>query len=130
MTGFQIYLILLLDNIGMLLVPLMAISSATILIIAITYMIKLDDSYTYEEEAYTLPKRIKQIGVTAIIIFALSGLGLTLTPTTGDMVKILVIPKIINNKSLKNIPKNMINVANKWLEFKQLDLQKKITRSN
>lgn len=130
MTGLQIYLILLLDNVDILLASLIAISGVTILIIAISYIIMLDGSHTYEEKACTLPKRIKQTNVAAIIIFALSGLGLTLIPTTSDMVKILVIPKIINNKSLKNIPKNMINVANKWLEFKQLDLQKKITRSN
>lgn len=46
-------------------------------------------------------------------IFLLIGV---LTPTTKEMAAILVLPKIINNQKVQQLPDKVLDLANEWIE--------------
>ena len=56
------------------------------------------------------------------IIFALTAL---FTPTTKEMAAIIVVPKIINNEQVKELPDNVLDLANEWIKSKKEELEVK-----
>lgn len=57
-------------------------------------------------------KFLKYSSISAVIFSVLTAL----TPTTKEFVAIYVIPKVINNEQVQQIPENMIKIMNSKLE--------------
>src|SRR5208282_6447669 len=51
-----------------------------------------------------------------IPIFVIGIVGGVLIPTTKEMAAILVIPKIVNNQKVQEMPNKVLDLANDWLE--------------
>lgn len=71
---------------------------------------------------YTIEPKTETIRIlkTAIVGLVASILFLTATPSTNEAVMIYILPKIINNETVKQIPENAANLINEqvkiWLE--------------
>jgi len=50
------------------------------------------------------------------IIFAIAAMGATFIPKTKQAVLIYVIPKIVNNEQIQQIPDKLLEIANKQLD--------------
>jgi hypothetical protein len=42
--------------------------------------------------------------------------GALLTPTTKEMAEILIVPKIVNNAKVQELPEAVLTLANEWLQ--------------
>lgn len=42
--------------------------------------------------------------------------GLVLTPTNKELAAIIVVPKVVNNTSLNELPSNVVDLANAWIK--------------
>jgi len=97
-TAFQMYLLLTLDNV--------------VIFITIFGMLGVIISLVYLTSTYNnlLPYEwnIKRVLIMVIPIFLL--IIATLLPTTKQMAAILVLPKIINNESIQEVPEQL------WIE--------------
>jgi hypothetical protein len=56
----------------------------------------------------------------ASILFVLATL---FVPTTKEMAAIIVVPKIVNNEQVKELPENVLDLANEWIKSKKEELK-------
>jgi len=54
------------------------------------------------------------IALTPICLF--SWLAIAFLPTTKQACAIYVIPRIVNNKEVQELPEKVVDLANEWLE--------------
>ena len=119
MTGWEIYWITRLDGIRI----LAGVSIIVIFAISVIYMIFKDDEYRYgkKEKEYTafLWKYLKKI----LPVFMIPILLLVLTPTTKEMFAIKILPKIINNEKLQELPDLGLDYMKQWLKEQAKELE-------
>ena len=119
MTGWEIYWITRLDGIRI----LAGVSIIVIFAISVIYMIFKDDEYRYgkKEKEYTafLWKYLKKI----LPVFMIPILLLVLTPTTKEMFAIKILPKIINNEKLQELPELGLDYMKQWLKEQTEELE-------
>lgn len=81
-----------------------------------SYDIKTNE--LYGKEAHN-SKMIKDMFLlifkVSSILWVVSLLINTFLPSTEEMAVIYVIPKIVNNESIQQIPEKLLNLANSWL---------------
>ena len=115
-TSWDIYWITRLDSICFGLNCLGLFIFFFMVIYLVLMMIKNDDD---DEPSIEIRKRImrkfiKIISITSAIMFATN-----FVPTTKQMVAIIVVPKMINNEKIQQIPENVADFLNtelkKWI---------------
>lgn len=124
MTNWQMYWLLRLDRIVEILQVGAVTCFAVAIILACIYLIiKLigegldDDEPKRVAAALVLPTKI------AIVASVILACLFAFTPTTKQMAAIIVVPKIINNKDVQEIPQNLIELCNEWVKDKTEELK-------
>jgi len=78
------------------------------------------------EDAIKEKKHKVMIVSIICILFTIIFSGLIFIPTTKEMIVILTLPKVINNKNVKNISKYSLEVVEEWLKNQLNDLKNNI----
>ena len=102
-SSMQMYWLLMLDNIVGLFVVLLCLS-----VIGFIMLLHVND------EPITAPLKNWLLIFLSAGIF--SGIALTFIPTTKQMAAIIVVPKIINNERVQQLPDQILNLGIEWLE--------------
>lgn len=61
-------------------------------------------------------KGLLRIGWKVAILFAISLVASILTPTTKELAAMIVIPKVANSESVKQLGDGIVELANQWME--------------
>lgn len=140
-TGMQLWFLFSLDSIKSFLSSagfFTFFTCVSIIITAVLFVVKLisrgcDDDKTaekvYETTSELFPKFLKASIFLAAFTSFTSFVGFVL-PTTKQMAAIIVIPKIVNNEKIQEIPPKLIQLGSTYLEdwineMKNLDSLKK-----
>ncbi len=107
MTAFQLYVILILDNVKL------AISIGAIIFLGIPACVSF--YCAMESSGSNTMKRPKWTTYIAGIGL-LIGLLWGVTPSTKQMAAIYVIPPIVNNEQVQEIPQKILDLGMSWME--------------
>lgn len=108
-TGWQLYLLTRLGDLKDLLVtPLLMIPILTAIITTIVAI-----HHRVWDEGYKLP--IKYPVLSWIFLFGWLGIWVVI-PSTKEMAAILILPKVLNNEKVQELPNNLLTLANEWIE--------------
>ena len=120
MTSWQMYWLLMLDNIKDLMGIIVFIFAFVCIIGAVFWFMAEATPNDDDSEIYIRAAQTPLCLAWAIWILAI--LSLVFLPTTRQMAAIIVVPKIINNKDVQKIPENILKLANGWIDEKTKEL--------
>ena len=117
-TPFQMYLLLMLDNICIVSLIL------TIVLALITFMIGglLVSHDLNEDERNCTRKFFKCV----ILVFILSLLSTVFIPNTQQAATIILVPKVLNNEKVQDIGQNGLDLANNLLKLSNEYIEKNL----
>lgn len=120
MTEFSVYWIAILDGVNIGLGFICFFGFIAVIIGLVTCILSLERHNKVEVGP-------KKIVFASILTIFLSMLALMFTPDSRQAAAIVIIPKIINNEQLQEMPKKILELGNAWLnELKpQKDIIKK-----
>lgn len=85
---------------------------------------KVDPGSDKDRNASSI-KMGRKLSLVAGIFLGVMSAAHLLVPTTGQMAAILVLPKIINNEQIQDLPDNLVELANEWTKAKTEELKAK-----
>lgn len=101
MTAFNLYLLSRLDDIRVLLFVLAVIAAVVAIVVLLHVYVFNDDGMDAEEKGNAAMPWMKRCG----LLFAFCALGMTLVPTTKEMLLILGVPAVLQNRAVrKDLP--------------------------
>jgi hypothetical protein len=107
-TPFQMYWLTRLDGfIG--LITFLLVMGIVGLIAGLMWLGDFPNGYTIHKKSLCLIK-------PSIIVILFGALGLTFVPDTKSMVAILIIPKLVNNQKVQEIPDKLLTLAEEWMD--------------
>ncbi len=110
MTGWQMYWILMLDNLCC------AAAMAMILCGGIgAFLLAMGHGESN--------RKALMAGKIVLTIAAISVLLAIFVPSTKQMAAIIVVPKIVNSEQVQEMPENLIELANEWVKDKTESLK-------
>ena len=110
MTPMQLYWILKLDSFR-------GISLALTIVFGVTFIVMLIGTLVnWAEDEFDMSKKYKKCLTIATPLFILFSIPLTFLPTTKEMCAIMVIPPIINNEQIQEMPQKILDLGNQWLD--------------
>jgi ABC-type multidrug transport system permease subunit len=115
-TPLTIYLISMLDPLKEMFIILFGISSITITVAVIILIVTY-----FEPSDYIIlcrKKIIKTIKISFGIFITMIILNI-ITPTSKTMAAIYIIPAIVNNQQVQNLPTNILKFVNNYLEISE-----------
>lgn len=115
MSNWQMYWLMMLDNISSLVIGI-ALAVGIVLVVAILARIIVGDD---DEDVKGVACKCMRFTVPILIVMAPLA---ALIPTTKQMAVIVVVPKIINNKEVQEMPEKLVELANGWMEEKVKEL--------
>ena len=104
MTSWQIYWLLMLDNIGILALIIGFFGTIGSIPLAIAVL-----------EEYFESSKISLLVLLVPILTVSIFMGGFFIPSTKQMAVILVAPKIINNEQVQKLPQQVLDLANDWM---------------
>jgi len=104
LTSMQMYWLLMLDNINF----LFGVGFVVCIVLLFFGMV-----FTALEETWFDLKKVWVFLSVLIFMFLILG---SFTPRTKQMAAILVVPKIVNNEQLQQMPDKILNLGLEWLE--------------
>lgn len=110
MTPFDVYLITILDNLKYCCKGVITFSIICLVISFIVWAIA-----TLSESTYAVVK-YKFFPIICSMILIFSTALTALTPTSKQMACIYIIPKIVNNETIQQLPENILKLLNNYLE--------------
>lgn len=111
LTAFQMYWLLMLDNISNF------FGVVTIVIIfGIALLVLFGPVIVMNVENPPSWNQIKKISIVVGIIISFFGAGVMFIPSTKQMAAIIVVPKIVNNEKVQQLPEELLNFGMEWLE--------------
>ncbi len=121
MTSMQIYWITRLDGIKNLGIGISAALGLALGLYLIWVLVQ--DGEDYEVKVLEVWKKVKCKMITLFIFLVLSIIANVLTPGMKQMAAIIVVPKIINNEQVQELPENILKLGNEWLKTKTEELK-------
>ena len=124
-TEWQMYWLLRLDSFVMLSVLLCAISFVISLLFAIAGFINADTAKIMPKSDISKRESVNarvffRVSKYGFVAFLVSMIVCAFVPDTKEMAVIIVTPRVINalseNEEIKQIPDNLVNLANSWIE--------------
>lgn len=113
MTMMQMYWFLMLDNIK----KITMVPATIFVIFTIVFIICMLANCDDWDDLTDHWKKVFIRGSIISFIFAFIFISLTgMIPSTKQMAIIYVVPKIINNKQVQEIPKKMLELSTEWLD--------------
>lgn len=110
-TPLAVYLISRLDTINILLIVL-TIVSVTICLLSFILILVMADSEGWESSVPTNMRRFIRWPILALLA---SSILLILVPTTQDAAAMLVIPRIANSQTAKELGESIVGLAKEWI---------------
>ena len=126
MSHWLVYWVLMLDNIQIAFGLILFFSIIGFIISLVTFGILISDAYDEEDEKPFRSLRRKIIKPLSIII-VLSSFILIFMPSTEQLAAIYLIPKIVSNQSIKQLPPKLSKLALEYVN-KELKLESKNDR--
>jgi len=118
MTNWQMYWLLMLDNIQKVFIVLtLALGSGSLAALACWGTAGSDG---YEPK---IIKYWKKMAFRVMSFCLLSIICAGFIPSTKQMAAIIVVPKIVNNEHIKEIPQNLIRLCDEWIKDKTKKLK-------
>jgi len=120
MTSWDLYWLTRLDSLNCLFNFWWGCSLILAVISAIVCGISSAESYSEDEKYERTSKKAKRLSIKALFISVTGMVFATITPNTKEMAAIILIPKVVNsvaaNEKLKELPDNVLDLANAWLK--------------
>lgn len=113
-TSWQMYWLTRLDVIHGVFCVLILVSCLSLTVCGIVWRDNLDDRYGKESGA--IIKSCKTFFKNVFNLLILLIMVLVFLPRTNEMAAILIIPKIMNNQKIQQMPDRVLDLANVWLE--------------
>lgn len=63
-----------------------------------------------------LAKTIKKIFLTALIVLIISVVGKSLSPSKEIATAMFIVPPVVNNEKVQELPENVLDFVNSWLK--------------
>ena len=117
-TPFQMYLLLMLDNICV----VTAIITVVLAFITIVFGAMIVPNELNEEECKYTKKLLKYI----ILVFLLSLSASVFIPNTQQAATIFLVPKVLNNEKVQDIGQNGLDLANNLLKLSNEYIEKNL----
>ena len=108
--AFDIYLFGLLLNLRELFVDLGFLGTLFFIITIVVLPI----AYDFNEEK--IAPAMKKLLIVFISVFAVCVIGKNLAPTKEIATAMFVVPPVVNNEKVQEIPKNVLDFVNGWLK--------------
>lgn len=108
MTQWQLYWLTRLDIIGAMATILSILSAIASFLALMSFVADAIDGRT---DPYSL-RYLKY----ALPVFLFFGLLCMFTPSTKEMAAILIVPKIVNNQKVQQMPDKLLDLANQWID--------------
>lgn len=124
MTGWQLYWILRLDTINATAGGIAGGFGCLFCIGLIIYIImKIGNQYDEDEDLTKVAKALGKYLIIFLCCFVFTLMAALFIPTTKQAAAIIVVPKIINNESVKKLPDNLVELANEWVKTQTKNLK-------
>lgn len=120
LTTMQMYWLLKLDDISFLFGAIFFLGLAVLILVMIFGGLIIDDL-----RLETPRKTVKKFFKITISIISISLILGTFLPTTKQMAAIIVVPKIINNEQIQQMPERIIDLGLEWLEDLRPELKER-----
>jgi hypothetical protein len=117
LSPFEVYCILKLDTLVNLGIVFSLILGGIVVALWIAYHCYYHDGIGYDEEDrdVKIAKRIRPQAICTSIILVILIVATALIPTTKQMAAIIVLPKIVNNEVVQQIPDKILGLGLEWL---------------
>lgn len=112
MTSWQIYWLTRLDPLGEALVMVCVVSGLLSIGSIIERVNRSDHDLKSDPKTY---QSLDKIWGIVRLVFIISNIGWFI-PSTKEMAAILILPKIINNQKVQEMPNKVLDLANEWLD--------------
>lgn len=106
-TSWQMYWLLMLDNINSLCSVIFSLGCVVIVVSLLCFYV------LFEETPWNKILKFYKIIIPIYLIAIIIG---TFIPSTKQMAAIIVVPKIINNEKIQQLPEQLLNLGIEWLE--------------
>jgi len=120
MNATQLYWIMKLDDVCDALNVVCAFLLAMFLIFLTAYLVFIFASHA-EDKPHNCEKILRILKTICIILIfptIVVGSAVTFLPTTRQAAVMIVVPKAVQNKKIKEIPNKLIDIANDWFDSK------------
>jgi len=116
-TGIDIYWITRLNEVRGLFVAAGVVSTLILGLFVLIRAMIMDCSYGEERDELKMIfvvklKKYSRLLIVPFLFFA----SVCFIPTTKEMCAILIIPKIINNEQIQELPEKAVELANEWID--------------
>ena len=105
-----------------------------ILLLIVSLVFLINFSYARYEEVEKGKKKFNKwifSSVMGVVLSILTILGAVLTPSTKEMAAIKVVPLIVNDEKVRELPNKVVDLANEWLDqLKPGNIDKTETKGN
>lgn len=105
MTGLQMYLLTTLDGICNFLVLFLGAGVVSSVVVGIILFVRWVDGDDVNFKWMIVPACVLAFGSISILV-----------PSSRQMAAILIVPKIVNNEKLQQVPDKVTSLALEWLE--------------
>ncbi len=123
MTSWMMYWLMMLDNIRGATAALTAVSAiVTFFGVCFFAVARISNSEKDKEDNRKILEWLKWPLRTAWLFTITFTLGCIFIPTTKQMAAIIVVPKIINNKQVQEIPEKLMGLCDAWIKEKTDEL--------
>lgn len=135
MSAMQLYWLVKLDSIidlfrffsGLTLFAIITLCGFSI----IMFIIETNNTEDEQKRANYARLKIKPFLIMFVILWIPLRLLRTFIPSTKEMAIIYVVPKIVNNKEIQQIPSKMIKLASDWIdELQPKSITEKVENEN
>ncbi len=119
MSAWDMYWLLRLDGIRTVLEPFCVAGVVIAIVLLIIYVFaRVTYKMQQDEEALKCSKALRFPTICVNTVASLLVILYVALPTTKQMAAIIVVPKIVNNEQVQEIPENLIELCNEWTKDK------------
>lgn len=124
MTEWQMYWLLRLDGIKDMFEVITVLLTIAVVLLGIGFLVCFFISKADEhEDATRVAKSLKHGFLITVLLCLFFTFVWILLPTTKQMAAILVVPKIINNEQVQELPEKIVELGNEWMDDKIKELK-------
>ena len=123
-TGWTIYWVTRLDNITMIsgFVAFFGILLGvlgTAITLSILDTLEDDNAKEYAKKAWSIAKKFLMAGTIGLVVYFA-------TPTTKEGAAMLIVPSIVNDERVQELPSNLLDLSNAWIKEQTANLSRPV----
>jgi hypothetical protein len=106
-TPFQMYWLVMLDSLSSVFIGTGIVIAIPLAILVIVYLV-----YLTEDKIKIVNSKLFFLWILPFVFVVIGNL----IPSTKQMAAILIIPKIVNNQKVQEIPNKLLTLAEEWMD--------------